>query len=525
VSEKKNERPGPVVLCILDGWGENPDKTGNAIEVANTPYLDRYEKEFPFTTLGSAGEAVGLPEGQMGNSEVGHLNLGAGRVVYQEITRISKSIRDGDFFKNEVLLKAMRNAKERGTAVHLMGLLSDGGVHSHIEHLFALIDMAKISGVERLYVHAFLDGRDVPPQSALRYFKQLEDRMAEVGLGRVATVMGRYYAMDRDNRWERVKRAYDAMAHGIGKHAYSASQAVEQSYEAALVDEFVEPTVILDKETNEPVAKVKDGDSLIFFNFRSDRAREITRAFIDKGFRGFDRGVHPPEVFFVCMTQYDVLFDVAVAFPPQELTNVLADVLAEHGKKQLHTAETEKYAHVTFFFNGGEESPKEGEERVLVPSPKVPTYDMKPEMSAPEVTDVVVDAINSGKYDFIIVNYANGDMVGHTGVFEAAVKAVEVVDSCVGRIIEAARAKDGVVFVTADHGNADKMIDFVHKQPFTAHTTNRVPFYAVMDNKFKLRNDGILADVAPTILDVMGIEKPPEMTGDSLIVKGNSKGT
>jgi 2,3-bisphosphoglycerate-independent phosphoglycerate mutase len=512
------KRPKPVVLCVLDGWGENPDKIGNAIEAANTPNLDRYEKEFPFTTLGAAGEAVGLPKGQMGNSEVGHLNLGAGRIVYQEITRISKAIRDGNFFTNEVLLRAMRNAKARNTAVHIMGLLSDGGVHSHIEHLFALIDMAKSSGIEHLYIHAFLDGRDVPPQSALTYFRQLEEKMAKDRLGRVATVMGRYYAMDRDNRWERVKKAYDAMVYAIGKRAHSAEQAVEQSYEDGIVDEFVEPTVIIDRESGEPVATVKDGDSLIFFNFRADRAREITRAFIERRFSGFNRGAHPPEAFFACMTQYDVTFDVPVAFPPQELTNILADVIAAHGLKQFHTAETEKYAHVTFFFNGGEEAPKEGETRMLVPSPKVPTYDLKPEMSAPEVTDVVVNAVNSDKYDFIIVNYANGDMVGHTGVFEATVKAVEVVDSSMGRIVEAVRKRGGVIFITADHGNADKMIDFVHNQPFTAHTTNRVPFYAIMGDHFTLRGDGILADVAPTILDVMNIEKPKEMTGISLII-------
>lgn len=516
------KRPRPVVLCVLDGWGVNPDKVGNAIAAASTPNLDRYRIEFPFTTLRAAGEAVGLPEGQMGNSEVGHLNLGAGRVVYQEITRIGKSIRAGDFFKNKTFIEAMQSAKEKGTALHLMGLLSDGGVHSLETHLFALLDMAKSQGLERVYVHAFLDGRDVPPQSALTYFKQLEEKMAQVGLGRVATVMGRYYAMDRDNRWERVKRAYDVMVHSAGEHAYTPEQAVRQSYDAGVVDEFVEPTVIIDKATGSPVAGIKDGDSLIFYNFRSDRGREITRAFINKDFTGFDRGVHPPDVFYVCMTQYDVTFNVAVAFPPQELKNILADILADHDMKQLHTAETEKYAHVTFFFNGGVETPKPGEDRVLVPSPKVATYDLKPEMSAQEVTDVVVNAIQSDKYDFIVVNFANCDMVGHTGVFEAAVKAAEVVDSSIGRIVEMARTKGGAVFITADHGNADKMIDFVHHQPFTAHTTNKVPFYAIIDNHFKLKlkpeGEGILADVAPTILDVMHIPKPQEMTGTSLIV-------
>lgn len=515
-SEEHN-RPKPVVLCVLDGWGVNPSKEGNAVEAAGTPNLDRYEIEFPFATLGAAGENVGLPEGQMGNSEVGHLNLGAGRIVYQEITRISKSIRDGDFFKNKTLMEALERAKKQDSAVHLMGLLSDGGVHSHIDHLFGVLDLAKAIGVKRLYIHAFLDGRDVPPQSALTYFRQLDEKMDDIGLGKVATVMGRYYAMDRDNRWERVKRAYDAMVYSIGNQAYLPEQAVLESYENGIVDEFVEPVVIVDKDSGRPVASVKDDDSLLFFNFRSDRAREITRAFIDKDFMGFNRGVHPPRVFFVCITQYDVTFDAAVAFPPQVLTNLLADVLASHGLRQLHTAETEKYAHVTFFFNGGVESPKRGEDRVLVPSPKVPTYDLKPEMSAFEVTDVVVDAIKSDQYDFIVVNFANGDMVGHTGIFEAAVKAVEVVDSCLGRIVEMTRAKGGVIFITADHGNADQMIDFVHHQPFTAHTTNRVPLYAIMDNRFRLRDDGVLADVAPTILDIMDIQKPEEMIGKSLI--------
>lgn len=506
-----------MVLCILDGWGVNPEEAGNAILEANTPNLDSYKLKYPFTVLGAAGEAVGLPEGQMGNSEVGHLNLGAGRVVYQEITRITKSIRDGDFFENKVLIEAMDRAKEQGRAVHLLGLLSDGGVHSMNTHLYALIELAKARAVKDLFIHAFLDGRDVPPQSALRYFKELEEKLAEIGLGRVATVSGRYYVMDRDNRWERVKRGYDAMVNSTGKTAYSAAEAVEQSYAASVVDEFVEPTVIIDSVTNRPIGPVKEGDSVIFFNFRADRAREITRAFIQPDFDCFDRGPNPPKVFYVCMTQYDADFDVPVAFPPQELRNVLADVLAERGLKQLHTAETEKYAHVTFFFNGGKEDPKPGEDRVLVQSPKVATYDLKPEMSAYEVTDVVVDGINSGSYAFIVVNYANGDMVGHTGVFAAAVKAAEVVDECVGRVVEAVLSKGGAVFITADHGNADKMIDFEHKQPFTAHTTNLVPFYAVMRDSFAVRDGGILADVAPTILDVMGIEQPGDMTGTSLM--------
>lgn len=513
------KRPKPVMLCILDGWGENPDLEGNAIEAANTPNLDRYEKEYPFSTLSASGEAVGLPEGQMGNSEVGHLNLGAGRVVYQEITRISKAIREGEFFENEAFVRAFRHCAEKGTAVHLMGLLSDGGVHSHEEHLFALIDMAKMNGVTRLFIHAFLDGRDVPPQSALRYFERLEAKMSASGLGKVATVIGRYYAMDRDNRWHRVEKAYNAMVNAQGKNADTAEQAVALSYQIGCVDEFVDPTVIMDEVSGEPVATIRDEDCLIFFNFRADRAREITRAFIEDDFDGFDRGSNPPHVTFVCMTQYDATFDVAVAFPPQELSHVLADVLAENGLRQLHTAETEKYAHVTFFFNGGEETPKTGEDRVLVPSPNVDTYDQQPEMSAYEVTDVVVNAIASGTYDFIVVNYANGDMVGHTGIFDAAVRAAEAVDDCIGRVVEAVRSAGGAMLITADHGNADKMIDIEHEQPFTAHTTNKVPLYVITGESTGVSDGGILADIAPTILDIMRIAQPREMTGRSLLAR------
>jgi 2,3-bisphosphoglycerate-independent phosphoglycerate mutase len=484
IDQKKiaHKRSKPVVLCILDGWGANPDTEGNAIRAAKTPNLDRYSVEFPMTRISASGEAVGLPEGQMGNSEVGHLNLGAGRVVYQEITRISKSIRDGDFFENKVLTGSMQQAVGDNQAVHLIGLLSDGGVHSHIEHLFALIEMAKLQGVDRLFIHAFLDGRDVPPQSALTYFEQLEIKLKEVSLGVVATVIGRYYAMDRDNRWERVEKAYDAIVKGKGETAMSPKEAVEQSYAKGVVDEFVHPTIIIDPATSKPVATVSDGDTVIFFNFRADRARELTRTFIEKDFDGFDRGESIPHVHFVCMTQYDAQFDVDVAYPPQGLNNILAEVLANNGCKQLHTAETEKYAHVTFFFNGGREDPVAGEERVLIPSPKVATYDLKPEMSAYEVADVVVRAVESEEFDFIVVNFANGDMVGHTGIFEAAVKAVEVVDECVGRVTETVRAKGGVIFITADHGNADKMVDFEHHQPFTAHTTNKVPFYAIIQD-------------------------------------------
>lgn len=513
------KRPKPVVLCILDGWGESPELEGNAVEAAETPNLDCYEEVYPFTTLMAAGAAVGLPDGQMGNSEVGHLNIGAGRIVYQEITRISKSIRDGDFFENEALLKAFGSCAKEGRAVHLMGLLSDGGVHSHEEHLFALIDMAKMNGVERLYIHAFLDGRDVLPKSALEYFERLEAKLQGTGLGRVATVMGRYYAMDRDNRWDRVKLAYDAMVYAEGERAYTATEAVKASYDASHVDEFVMPTIIIDPELDTPVAKVESDDSVVFFNFRADRAREITRAFIEDDFTGFGRGLRPPKVSYICMTQYDANFDVSVAFPPQELTKVLADVLAEHGLRQLHVAETEKYAHVTFFFNGGEETPKAGEARVLIASPKVATYDLKPEMSADEVAAAVVHAIGSGEYDFIVVNFANGDMVGHTGVFEAALKAVETVDRCVGLIVEAAREAGGILLITSDHGNADKMTDSGHDQPFTAHTTNKVPLYLIIDEHVSLAAGGILADIAPTLLDILKIEKPTEMTGGSLIIR------
>ncbi|HCG99622.1 MAG TPA: 2,3-bisphosphoglycerate-independent phosphoglycerate mutase [Actinobacteria bacterium] len=513
------KRPKPVVLCILDGWGENPDLEGNAVEAADTPNLDHYKEVYPFSTLKASGEAVGLPEGQMGNSEVGHLNIGAGRVVYQEITRISKSIRNGDFFENAVLLEAFRGCTKDGRAVHLMGLLSDGGVHSHEEHLFALIDMAKMNGVERLYIHAFLDGRDVLPKSALEYFERLEKKMEDTGLGKVATVIGRYYAMDRDNRWDRVKMAYDAMVYAEGERAHTAAEAVTSSYDAARVDEFVMPTIIIDPELDAPVATVSSDDSVIFFNFRADRAREITRAFIKDDFDDFNRGPRPPKISYVCMTQYDADFDVPVAFPPQELTNVLADVLAGHGLRQLHVAETEKYAHVTFFFNGGEETPKVGEARVLIASPKVATYDLKPEMSADEVAAAVVHAIGSGEYDFIVVNFANGDMVGHTGVFEAALKAVATVDRCVGLIVEATRAAGGVLLITSDHGNADKMTDSGHDQPFTAHTTNKVPLYLITDEHVRLAGGGILADIAPTLLDILKIEKPTEMTGQSLIVR------
>jgi 2,3-bisphosphoglycerate-independent phosphoglycerate mutase len=508
----------PIVLVILDGWGVSNKRAGNAIALAKTSNYDRLVRDYAYTTLSAAGEAVGLPAGQMGNSEVGHLNLGAGRIVYQEITRISKAIKNGDFFKKSALQQAMENARQDNKALHLMGLLSDGGVHSHIEHLFALLNMAKSSGVKHIFVHIFLDGRDVPPKSALSYTKKLETKLRELGRGQIASVIGRYYAMDRDKRWERTKLAYEAMVYGKGEVAFTALEAVEKSYQKGVVDEFVKPTVIVDKENKKPVGLIKNGDSIIFFNLRADRARQLTRAFIEKDFAEFQRGVNPPQVFFVCMTVYDIRFKVAVAFPPQNLKNVLAEVLADHGLKQLHVAETEKYAHVTFFFNGGVEKPKKGEDRILIPSPKVSTYDQKPEMSAYEVAETIAKAIKEGRYDVIIANFANGDMVGHTGVLLAAIKAAEAVDSCLGRIEAAISSVGGELIITSDHGNADQMIDYEHNQPFTAHTKNPVPFIIVSHKKYKMKKGGLLADVAPTVLELLDIEKPQEMTGESLIV-------
>lgn len=515
VQPEESKSLKPLVLIIMDGWGHSSRIEGNAIAAANTPNLDRLNAEYSHTLLGSSGEAVGLPEGQMGNSEVGHLNIGTGRIVYQEYTRISKSIREGDFFQNSVLLNEMENARKNGAALHLLGLLSDGGVHSHNTHLYALLEMAKSERVKEVYVHAFLDGRDVPPQSAIEYIKGLEAKTAEIGLGKIATISGRYYAMDRDRRWERVKLAYDAMVNGEGEKASTAVQAVEQSYAKEVVDEFVKPTVVTGNGDYRPV---QTGDSVIFFNFRADRARELTRAFIEKDFEGFDRGPNPPGVHFVTLTQYDETYDVSVAFPPEELKNVLADVLADQDLTQLHIAETEKYAHVTFFFNGGVETPKPGEERIMIHSPKVPTYDLKPEMSAYEVTGAVVKQIKSGKFDVIILNYANGDMVGHTGVFEAGVKAAEAVDACIGRVVAAVQEQGGEVLITADHGNDEQMVDYQTGEPHTAHTSNPVPFIYVSRQPARLRDGGVLADIAPTMLEILGIEKPEEMTGESLLV-------
>ena len=507
-----------VVLIVLDGWGINADTVGNAIAAARTPVYSSLLQNYPHTELQASGEAVGLPDGQMGNSEVGHLNLGAGRIVYQDSTRISKAIRDGDFFRNATLLSAMDSIKRSHNTLHLMGLLSDGGVHSRLDHIFALFDMAKSQGITNIFFHAFLDGRDTPPSSAIRFIKLMEDYLSRIGIGKIATVSGRYYAMDRDKRWERVQKAYEAMVMGVGIRKYSAVDAVKQSYENHLTDEFMIPTVLLDKMTNKPLATIGDGDAVVFCNFRSDRAREITRALTDQSFQGFKRSSVPKLCSFVCLTTYDETFYLPVAFAPVRLIHILGEVLSEHGIKQLRIAETEKYAHVTFFFNGGEEPPFPREDRVLIPSPReVATYDQKPEMSARLVTDELVKRIASREYGFILVNYANPDMVGHTGVMKAAVKAVEVIDECLGRVLSAAQEGGADVIITADHGNIEMEIDPSTGQPHTAHTTNPVPCIVTIKNG-KLRSGGILADVAPTVLDLMGIEKPVEMTGKSLIV-------
>lgn len=504
-----------VLLCIMDGWGVGGKCAKDATQEANTPNFDKFKKEEKYTAIFADGEHVGLPDGQMGNSEVGHLNLGAGRIVYQELTRINKAIKDGIFFKNEKLLAAVKHAKENNSALHLMGLVSPGGVHSSEEHLLALIDFAKNEGLEKVYVHAFLDGRDTPPQSAIGFVETIEKKLSSVGLPKVASVMGRYWAMDRDNRWDRVEKAYDCMLLGEGKTAQTAVQAIENSYAEDKNDEFVAPTAVLDGES-----RIKDNDSVIFFNFRPDRAREISKAITFKDFNGFERKVVRSNLYFVSFTQYDETFTFPVAFEPQKMTNLLGEVLDEHNIKQLRTAETEKYAHITFFFNGGEEIPNKLETRVLVPSPKVATYDLKPEMSAYEVCDKVLEALDNDEYGFVLVNFANPDMVGHTGVFEAAVKAVSVVDECVGKIAQRAKEKNVVMLLTADHGNAECMEDPETKVPFTAHTTNEVPFFVINGGKdTKLKDSGALCDIAPTILELLNIPKPAEMTGESLLTK------
>lgn len=502
-------RPKPVVLIILDGFGVAEPGPTNAIHLANTPTFDWLYARFPHTTLKASGEDVGLPDGQMGNSEVGHLNIGAGRIVYQDLTRISKAIKTTDFFSNEVLNQAIDWALANNSWLHLMGLLSDGGVHSHNSHLYALLKLAKERGLNRVVIHSFLDGRDTPPQSALSYLQQLEAEIKKLKVGQIGTISGRYYAMDRDKRWERTKLAYNAIVSGQGEKAASPEEVIERSYVSGVNDEFVKPTVLPGYQP------VRDKDAVIFFNFRADRARQLTRAFIEENFTEFARP-QVPKVFFVSFTEYDVRFPIPVAFPPEELKNLLAEVIAAHNLKQLHIAETEKYAHVTFFFNGGKEQPVPGEERILVPSPKVATYDLQPEMSAFPVSEKVCQAIAEDKYDFIVVNFANPDMVGHTGVLSAAVKAVETVDKCVGLIVETTQKAEGEVFIMADHGNIEQMAD-KNGHPWTAHTANPVPFIYVTDKNVALRNGGRLADVAPTVLAVMQLPVPAEMTGSSLL--------
>ncbi len=501
----------PVLLMILDGFGYNPSSYGNAIAAANKPNLDRLFATCPHTQIGASGMDVGLPEGQMGNSEVGHTNIGAGRVVYQELTRITKSIQDGDFFKNQVLVNAMENCKKHDSALHLIGLCSDGGVHSHSTHLLGLVQMAKEFGLKKVYLHAFMDGRDSAPTSGREFIQYLEGEMHKIGVGQVASLIGRYYAMDRDNRWERVKRAYDLLVNRTGDFNSSAVDALEKSYGAEITDEFVEPTVCV-KE-----AAVQDHDTIVSFDFRPDRVREITRTFVDPDFKGFDRGPRK-DVFYVCMTQYDAQMpNVEVAFKPVSLKNTIGQYVSDKGLRQLRIAETEKYAHVTFFFNAGVETPYPGEDRALIPSPQVATYDMQPEMSAYPVTDELVKRIESREYDMIVVNYANCDMVGHTGSFEAAVKAVEAVDTCVGRVTEAILKVGGAALITADHGNADKMLE-EDGSVFTAHTTNPVPLLVVGCGDCKLREGGRLADLAPTMLKLMELPQPEEMTGESIIL-------
>ena len=505
-----------TMLMILDGFGENKEEKANAVKLANTPNIDKLMKTCPTTDIHTSGLDVGLPEGQMGNSEVGHTTIGAGRIVYQELTRITKSIEEGDFFTNEEFIAAIENCKKYNSKLHIMGLLSNGGVHSHIRHLFGLLELAKRRDFEDVYVHCFMDGRDTAPSSGESFISELEEKMKEKGVGKIATITGRFYAMDRDKRWQRVEKAYNALVRGEGEKATSTIGAVESSYQKEIFDEFIEPTVIVNGET--PVATIGKHDSVIFFNYRPDRAREITRTLVDKEFNEFEVE-KDLDLYYVCMTSYDeTMPNVHIAFKKEELKNTFGEYISKHGLTQLRIAETEKYAHVTFFFNGGEEKQYPGEDRILVPSPKVETYDLKPEMSAYEVTDKVVEAINSKKYDCIILNYANPDMVGHTGVLEAAIKAIETIDECVGRVIEAVNNQDGVLLITADHGNAEQMIDYKTGEPHTAHTTNPVPLILVGMENAKLR-EGRLADLAPTMRDIMNLEKPAEMTGESLIIK------
>ena len=512
-------RKKPAVLMILDGYGLNDKTEGNAIAEANTPVMDKLMAECPFVRGNASGMAVGLPDGQMGNSEVGHLNMGAGRIVYQELTRITKEIEDGTFFENPALLDAVNNCKKNDSSLHMFGLVSDGGVHSHNTHLYGLLELAKRNGLSKVYVHAFLDGRDTPPASGKGFVEELEKEMQKIGVGEVATVTGRYYAMDRDNNYDRVEKAYLALTKGEGLETPSATEGIQASYDRNETDEFVKPTVV--KKNGAPVATIKDGDSVIFFNFRPDRAREITRSFCDDDFKGFARE-KKLNLTYVCFSDYDpTIPNKEVAFHKISVTNTFGEWIAAHNMKQVRLAETEKYAHVTFFFNGGVEEPNRDEERILVNSPKdVATYDLKPQMSAYEVCDRLVECIKSGKYDVIIINFANPDMVGHTGVEAAAIKAVEAVDECVGRAVEAVKEVDGFLFICADHGNAEQLIDYETGAPFTAHTTNQVPFILVnADPSYKLREGGCLADIVPTIIELMEMEQPAEMTGKSLLIK------
>ena len=504
-----------TMLMILDGFGINENEKGNAVKLANTPNIDKLMKTCPTTQIYTSGMQVGLPDGQMGNSEVGHTNIGAGRIVYQELTKITKSIEDGDFFSIPELVEAIENCKKNHSKLHILGLLSDGGVHSHIRHLFALLELAKRKDFEDVYVHCFLDGRDTPPASGESYIAKLEEKMKEKGVGKIASISGRFYAMDRDKRWQRVQKAYEALVNGVGNKATSAISAIEASYQKEVFDEFVEPTVIYSGDS--PVATIQNNDSVIFFNFRPDRAREITRTLVDPDFKEFE--TKKMKLYFVCFRQYDeTIPNVEIAFKPETLKNTFGEYISNLGLTQLRIAETEKYAHVTFFFNGGEEKQYPGEDRILVPSPKVETYDMQPEMSAEEVTVKVVEAIKSGKYNVIILNYANPDMVGHTGSLEAAIKAIEKIDDCVQRVVDAVKEQGGELLITADHGNAEQMIDYKTGEPHTAHTTNPVPLILVGKDDVKLKS-GKLADLAPTMLDMMGIEKPEQMTGNSLIEK------
>lgn len=502
----------PLALIILDGFGYNPNEYGNAIKAASTPNIDALFAKYPHTLIGASGMDVGLPDGQMGNSEVGHTNIGAGRIVYQELTRITKSIKDGDFFSNPALKAAIENCKKNHSALHLMGLLSDGGVHSHNAHLYGLVEMARENGLNEVYIHAFMDGRDVPPTSGKDFLSDCQAKLKEIGVGKIATVIGRYYAMDRDNRWDRVEKAYAAMVYGEGNQNADPVDAAATSYVNDITDEFIVPTVCTEGAT------IKTNDSVIFFNFRPDRAREITRTLVDDDFNGFTRRNGRIPVYFVCMTQYDATMpNVDIAFKPQSLTNTFGQYISDKGLTQLRIAETEKYAHVTFFFNGGVETSFPGEDRALINSPKVATYDLQPEMSAYEVTDEVVARIHSDKYDVIILNYANCDMVGHTGVFDAAKAAVEAVDTCLGKTVDAILKQGGAALITADHGNADQMYE-PDGSPFTAHTTNLVPLILVNVDA-SLKEHGKLADLAPTMLDILGLEQPAEMTGESLLIK------